>query len=200
MANWRTWTLPNRPRHANVTTQLSTSISAAGNLPAFTADRRKRTTWFEPCLHSLMHLECEQCLCACVLVTKNNHIIYAWTRQALFPRDPGSAGFWIARCGKNNAKSIKAYQGFVDSCMLCIIVELRTPAMPFGLGAFVAVKLATLRWQRRFDQGWECREAEGPEQQREAECVIKPPEKQSAAGTEKNRRADSKHAFAYDKC
>ena len=34
------------------------------------------------------------------------------------------------------------------------IVELRTPAMPFGLGALVAVKLRSLRWQRRFEQGW----------------------------------------------
>ena len=34
------------------------------------------------------------------------------------------------------------------------IVELRTPAMPLGLGAFVAVKLRSLRWQRRFEQGW----------------------------------------------
>ena len=35
-----------------------------------------------------------------------------------------------------------------------------------GLGAFVAVKLRSLRWQPRFEQGWHCREAEGPEQQR----------------------------------
>ena len=46
------------------------------------------------------------------------------------------------------------------------LVELRTPAMPFGLEAFVAVKLRSLCWQHRFEQGWYCREAEGPEQQR----------------------------------
>ena len=36
-----------------------------------------------------------------------------------------------------------------------IIVELRTPAMPFGLEAFVAVKLRSLCWQeirRKCDQ------------------------------------------------
>ena len=36
-----------------------------------------------------------------------------------------------------------------------IIVELRTPAMPFGLEAFVAVKLRSLYWQeirRKCDQ------------------------------------------------
>jgi hypothetical protein len=31
-----------------------------------------------------------------------------------------------------------------------LIVELRTPAMPFGLGAFEAVKLRSLSWQHRF--------------------------------------------------
>ena len=46
------------------------------------------------------------------------------------------------------------------------IVELRTPAMPLGLGAFVAVKLRSLCWQHRFEPGWYSREAEGPEQQR----------------------------------
>ena len=46
------------------------------------------------------------------------------------------------------------------------IVELRTPAMPFGLGAFVAAKRRSLCWQHRFEPGWYSREAEGPEQQR----------------------------------
>ena len=67
-----------------------------------------------------------------------------------------------------------------------IIVELRTLAMPFGLGAFVAVKLRSLRWQRRFEQGWWCREVEV---QRAAErgrkCHQAPGEGQSAAGSSK---------------
>ena len=46
--------------------------------------------------------------------------------------------------------------------------------MPFGLGAFMAVKLRSLCWQNGFEQG---REAEGSEQQREPESVIKSPEK-----------------------
>ena len=46
-----------------------------------------------------------------------------------------------------------------------IIVELRTLAMPFGLGAFVAAKRRSLCWQHRFEPGW-YREAESPEQQR----------------------------------
>ena len=51
---------------------------------------------------------------------------------------------------------------------ICVcVVELCAPAMPFGLEAFVAVKLRSLRWQHRFEQGWYFREAEGySEQQR----------------------------------
>ena len=47
-----------------------------------------------------------------------------------------------------------------------LIVQLRTPAMPVGLGAFVAAKLKTLCWQHKFEPGWYSREAEGPEQRR----------------------------------
>ena len=68
---------------------------------------------------------------------------------------------------------------------VCLIVELRTPAMPFGLGAFVAVKLRSLCWQHRFEQGWYCREAEGPEQ---AESVIKSPEKGRVLRVARKRR------------
>ena len=50
--------------------------------------------------------------------------------------------------------------------MFLLIVQLRTPAMPFGLGAFVAAKLKTLCWQHKFEPGWYSREAEGPEQRR----------------------------------
>ena len=60
-----------------------------------------------------------------------------------------------------------------------LIVELRTPAMPFGLGAFEAVKLRSLSWQHRFG-------TVGP---RAAEigrkCDQVPGEGQSAAGSAK---------------
>ena len=65
--------------------------------------------------------------------------------------------------------------------------------MPFGLGAFVGVKLRSLCWQLRFEQGWYCREAEGTEQ---AESVIKSPEKGRVLRVARKRRADSKHACA----
>jgi len=56
---------------------------------------------------------------------------------------------------------------FIDFIHLIdLIVALRTPAMPFGLEAFVAVKLRSLCWQHRLAQGWYGRKAEGPEQQR----------------------------------
>ena len=71
--------------------------------------------------------------------------------------------------------------------------------MPFGLGAFVAVKLRSLCWQNRFEQGY-CREAEGPEQQREAESVIKSPEKGRVLRVAGKRRADSKHASVQYQC
>ena len=54
-----------------------------------------------------------------------------------------------------------------------IIVELRTPAMPFGLEAFVAVKL------------------------RYAKSVIKSPENGRVPRVAENRRADSKHVCAH---
>ena len=69
---------------------------------------------------------------------------------------------------------------------IIVIVKLCTPARPL----FVAVKLKSLCWW--FEQG---REAEGSEQQREAESVIKSPDAGSA-----KRRADSKHAPAQYQC
>ena len=73
------------------------------------------------------------------------------------------------------------------------IVELRTPAMPFGLGAFVGIKLRSLCWQLRFEQGWYCREAEGTEQ---VERVIKSPEKGRVLRVAR-KRADRKHACVH---
>ena len=69
------------------------------------------------------------------------------------------------------------------------MVELRTPAMPFGSEAFVAVKLRSLCWQQRFEQGWYCRESEGhPEQQRYGrKCDQVPGKEQSAAGSAKKK-------------
>ena len=69
-----------------------------------------------------------------------------------------------------------------------LIVELRTPAMPFGLEAFVAVKLRSLCWQHRFDR---LRAAEI-----DRKCHQVPGEGQSAAGS----AADSKHACANYQC
>ena len=63
----------------------------------------------------------------------------------------------------------------------------------------VAVKLRSLCWQNRFEQGY-CREAEGPEQQREAESVIKSPEKGRVLRVARKRRADSKHVSAQYQC
>ena len=74
------------------------------------------------------------------------------------------------------------------------IVELRTPAMPFGLGAFVAVKLRSLRWQSRFEQGWSCREAE---QQREAKSVIKPPEKDGVLRVARKRGGQTANTHVH---
>ena len=72
-------------------------------------------------------------------------------------------GLWKKRLGGD--LSVKCLAKIEGLC-INIFVELRTPAMPFGLGAFVAAKLRSLCWQHRFEPGWYSREAEGPEQQR----------------------------------
>ena len=82
---------------------------------------------------------------------------------------------------------------------ICIIMRIyiyilqsfahRRCRCPSGLGAIVAVKLRSLCWQHWFEPGWYSREAEGPEQQREAESVFKSPEKGGVLRVARKRRA-----------
>ena len=61
----------------------------------------------------------------------------------------------------------------------------------------MAAKRRSLCWQRRFEPGWYSREAAGPEQQREAESVIKSSEKGRVLWVARKRREDSKHACGH---
>ena len=63
---------------------------------------------------------------------------------------------WRSRrqvCYSSSTKWDMMWSGTLFSLCYFVIVELRAPAMPFRLEAFVVVKLRILCWQHRFEKG-----------------------------------------------